>query len=189
MKGAAMQFEMTAIPGLIALRLDWHTDERGAFTRLFDDERFAEHGLPSHFVQASFSVSERAGTVRGMHFQRPPCAEVKLVACVRGAIHDVVADMRPDSPTYLKWQAFVLAPAGDLVLVIPEGCAHGFQTLTNDCEVLYQMSTPYAPTHADGLRYDDPALGIAWPREITVISQKDLAWTAWAERQSHSFGP
>ncbi len=177
-----MRFEATEIAGAFAVRLDWNADARGAFARLFADDDFAAHGLVDRFVQASLSVTREAGTLRGLHFQRAPHAEVKLVRCVRGAIFDVIADLRPASPSYLRWQGFELAQDGDLALYIPEGCAHGFQTLRDDCEVLYQMSARYAPDHADGVRYDDPALGVRWPRPIGVISERDRAWPAWAGR-------
>ncbi len=178
-----MQIEPTEIPGLHLIRLQRIVDERGGFARLFDRERFAAAGLATTFVQESLSVSRRAGTLRGMHFQRAPHAEIKLVCCVRGAVHDVVADLRPDSPSYLRWLAFVLAPESNLALHIPEGCAHGFLTLADDSEVLYHMTTPYAPTHADGVRYDDPALGIIWPQPHTLIAEKDLAWPPLAGRR------
>lgn len=177
-----MKFETTAIPGLTVVRLQRHADARGSFARLFCREEFAAAGLFADIAQASLSVTARAGTLRGMHFQRPPHAEVKYVRCVRGAIHDVVADLRPDSPAYLRWQAFRLEPASDLALCIPQGCAHGFQTLEDDCEVLYQMSTAYAASHADGVRFDDPLLGIVWPREISLINEKDLCWPKLGER-------
>ena len=171
-----MQFEATEIAGLVAVKLTRHADERGSFARLFCRDEFAAHGLADVFVQASLSVTRRAGTLRGMHFQRPPHAEVKLVRCVRGAIFDVIADLRRDSPTWLRWQGFELSPESDVALCIPEGCAHGFLTLTDDCEVLYQMSVPYAPDFADGVRYDDPALGIVWPHAAVLVAEKDLAW-------------
>lgn len=177
-----MLFEPTNIAGLVAIRLERHVDERGSFARLFCRDEFAAQGLTSSFVQASLSVTERAGTLRGMHFQRAPYAEVKFVRCIRGAIHDVVADLRPDSPSYLHWQAFDLSAHGDLSLYIPAGCAHGFQTLQDDCEVLYQMDVPYQPGFADGFRFDDPALGIDWPLPITVIAEKDLEWPPLASR-------
>ena len=179
-----MKFEPTDIAGLWAVRLQRSEDERGSFARLFCREEFAAAGLFHDIAQASLSVTRRAGTLRGMHFQRPPHAEVKFVRCVRGAIHDVVADLRPGSPTYRRWQGFRLEPQGDLALCLPEGCAHGFQTLEDDCEVLYQMSTPYAASHADGVRFDDPALGIVWPREITLMAEKDLCWPLLAERKA-----
>ena len=175
-----MRFEPTEIAGLFAMHLARFADERGSFARLFCRDTFAQAGLADTLVQASLSVTRRAGTLRGMHFQRPPHAEVKLVRCVRGAIFDVVADLRRDSATYLRWQGFELSPEGEVALYIPEGCAHGFLTLTDDCEVLYQMSTAYAPDFADGVRYDDPALGIVWPRPAALVAEKDLAWPAIA---------
>lgn len=171
-----MRFENTKIAGLLAVHLEWRSDPRGGFARLYCREEMAAVGIVDPFVQASLSVSQKAGTLRGMHFQRAPHAESKLVTCVRGAVYDVVADLRPDSPTYRQWQAFELTQAGELVLYIPKGCAHGFQTLVDDCEILYQMDTPYAPSHADGVRFDDDALRIDWPLEVSVISEKDLGW-------------
>jgi dTDP-4-dehydrorhamnose 3,5-epimerase len=177
-----MKFETTEIADLWAVRLERFMDDRGSFARLFCRDEFAAQGLFTDLAQASLSVTVRAGTVRGMHFQRSPHAEVKLVRCVRGAIADVIVDLRPASPSYLRWQPFQLDPAGDLALCIPHGCAHGFQTLMDDCEVLYQMSTAYAAGCADGVRHDDPALGIVWPREVVMIAPKDLAWPLLAER-------
>ena len=173
-----MHFAPTEIAGLIAVRLERIADARGSFARLFCRDTFAAHGLADVFVQASLSLTRRAFTLRGMHFQRPPHAEVKLVRCVRGAIFDVVADLRRDSPSFRRWQGFELSPQSDVALYIPQGCAHGFLTLVDDSEVLYQMSTPYAPDFADGVRYDDPALGIAWPHAPVLVAEKDLAWPA-----------
>jgi dTDP-4-dehydrorhamnose 3,5-epimerase len=171
-----MRIEATEIPDLFVVRLEWRQDERGAFARLFDGEAFAANGMPSHFLQASLSISRRTGTLRGMHFQRSPHAETKFVRCVRGAIYDVIADLRPESPSYLRWQAFEMAAGGDIALCIPKGCAHGFQVLHDDTEVLYQMDVGHAPDYADGVRYDDPTLSIAWPLPVSVVSPKDLAW-------------
>ena len=171
-----MRFEATEIAGLWAVRLERHEDARGSFARTFCRQEFAAHDLIVDFVQASHSVTRLAGTVRGMHYQRPPHAEVKLVRCIRGAIYDVIADLRPNSASYMRWQAFALEPSGDLSLYIPAGCAHGFQTLADDTEVLSQMSAIYAPASADGFRFDDPALEIAWPRQVASIADKDLAW-------------
>jgi dTDP-4-dehydrorhamnose 3,5-epimerase len=171
-----MIFEPTAIDGLWAVHLQRFADARGSFARLFAADEFAARGLPGAFVQCSLSVTRQAGTVRGMHFQRPPHSEVKLVRCVRGAIHDVIVDLRPASPAYRRWQAFTLAHDNDLAVCIPPGCAHGFQALRDDCEVLYQMDVGYAPDHADGVRFDDPALAIDWPLPIGVVSEKDRAW-------------
>jgi len=175
-----MKFEATEIAGLWAVRLERRADERGSFARLFDREAFAARGLATAFVQQSLSVTRQAGTLRGMHFQHAPHAEVKFIRCVRGAIFDVVADMRPGSPSHRRWLGFELAGADDLCLYIPPGCAHGFQTLSDDAEILYQMDTPYAAEAASGFRYDEPAFGIAWPRPVTVIAAKDLTWPQFA---------
>jgi dTDP-4-dehydrorhamnose 3,5-epimerase len=171
-----MRFETTTIPGLFAIRMERHVDDRGSFARLFCRDEFSAAGLVTDFVQQSLSVTLHQGTIRGMHYQNPPHEEVKLVRCVRGAIYDVVVDLRDGSPTYLWWQAFDLTPESNLTVYIPKGCAHGFQTLMDDVEILYQMSTAYAPGHADGFRYDDDTVGIEWPKPLTVIAEKDLAW-------------
>ena len=171
-----MRFETTGIEGLIAVRRERHADERGSFARLFCRDEFAAAGLGTEFVQQSLSVTKKAGTLRGMHFQRAPHAEVKFVCCVRGCIYDVVADLRPASSSYMRWQAFRLDQHGDLSLYIPAGCAHGFQSLQDDCEVLYQMDVRYQPEFADGCRYDDRALRIDWPLPVTMITKKDLEW-------------
>ncbi|HTW25949.1 MAG TPA: dTDP-4-dehydrorhamnose 3,5-epimerase family protein [Acetobacteraceae bacterium] len=183
LRGAgAMRFEATSIEGAWLVHLERQTDSRGSFGRLFCAETFAAHGLAGGFVQESLSVTRQAGSLRGMHYQRAPHAEVKYLRCLRGAIHDVVADLRPDSPSRGRWQAFQLAAGDDTALYIPAGCAHGFQTLTDDVELLYHMSVAYQPGFADGFRFDDPAFAIAWPREVTVISERDLTWPPLAGR-------
>lgn len=159
---------------LIELRL--MGDERGAFARTFSRDEFAEAGMASTYVQQNMSVSARAGTVRGMHFQRPPHAEAKLVRCLRGAILDVIVDLRRGSPTYLRHEGFELSAANCHQLYVPPGFAHGFQTLVDDVEVSYLVSAAYAPAAEGGLRHDDPLLGIAWPRSATVLSAKDAGW-------------
>jgi dTDP-4-dehydrorhamnose 3,5-epimerase len=171
-----MRFEATTIPGLFGIRLDRYVDSRGSFARLFCRDEFAARGLASVFVQENLSVTLQAGTLRGMHHQTTPYEEVKFIRCVRGTVHDVVADLRPGSPTFHKWQAFELSQESDLALYIPKGCAHGFQTLVDDVEILYQMTTPYAPDAADGFRYDDTSVDIKWPRPVTMIAEKDLSW-------------
>jgi dTDP-4-dehydrorhamnose 3,5-epimerase len=171
-----MLFETTGIHGLWTVRLDRHQDERGSFGRLFDCAEFAARGLATTFVQQSLSVTRLRGTLRGMHFQQQSHAEVKFICCVRGEIHDVVADLRPDSPSRGRWEAFRLSAEDDLSLYIPAGCAHGFQTLSDDVEVLYQMDKPYAPDAASGFRFDEPAFGIAWPLPVMMLSEKDASW-------------
>lgn len=171
-----MRIVPTNIRDLLALHIKWDEDSRGRFGRLFCREEFSAMGLVDEFVQISRSVTRRAGTLRGLHLQQSPHSETKLVSCVRGAIYDVVVDLRSDSPSYLSWQAFEISQDDNLALYIPKGCAHGFQTLVDNCEVLYQMDTPYAPDYANGVRYDDPAVGIVWPLAVSVISEKDLSW-------------
>lgn len=174
-----MNFQPTTIPGLWRVILDRSVDERGSFARSFCREEFAAHGLECEFVQSSTSVTTVTGTLRGMHFQIAPHAEVKLVRCVRGRIYDVVADLRPESTSYLRWQAFELGQTEDVSLHIPAGCAHGFQTLCPDVEVTYSMSTMFKPGSASGFRPDDPAFAIAWPCPVTVLSSKDATWPAF----------
>jgi len=171
-----MFFEKTEIDGLWAIAVERHTDVRGSFARTFCRREFAARGLVHDFVQGSASVTRLAGTLRGMHLQLAPHAEVKLVRCVRGAVYDVVADARTGSPTHGRWQAFTLDHQSGVSLYIPAGCLHGFLTLCDDVELLYEMSVEYAPQAAAGMRYDDPAFGIAWPRTPALIIEKDLAW-------------
>ena len=139
----------------------------------------AAQGLETGFVQHSISVTERAGSVRGMHFQKSPHEEVKLLRCIRGAIHDVLIDIRPDSPTYGRWEAYELTAENRRQLYVPAGLAHGFQTLLPDTEVGYLISAFYAPAAAAGIRHDDPAFAIAWPLPVADISPKDRAWPDW----------
>jgi dTDP-4-dehydrorhamnose 3,5-epimerase len=171
-----MRFEPTGIAGLFVVRLEWRRDARGGFARLFDAEAFAAHGLPRAFPQTSLSATQAAGTVRGLHFQRPPHAETKLVRCVRGAMFDVVVDLRPGSGTRWQWRSFSLHEDDDALLVVPEGCAHGFQSLADRTDVIYQISVPHAPEFADGLRFDDPVLAIPWPLPVTLLSERDRTW-------------
>ncbi len=151
-------------------------DERGFFARTFCAQEFAAHGLETCFPQHSISVSTRRGTLRGMHFQNEPHAEVKLVRCVKGKLWDVVIDLRPDSRTFCRWQGFELSADNRRQLYIPKGFAHGFQTLTDDVEVSYLISEKYVPEAANGVRHDDPAFQITWPLAIAAISDKDRSW-------------
>jgi dTDP-4-dehydrorhamnose 3,5-epimerase len=172
-----MRYVETPIPGAVVVELDRHDDERGYFARVWDPDELADAGMTPLLAQASVSRSTRVGTLRGMHFQRAPHEEAKLVRCVRGAIFDVALDLRPDSPTYLQWHGVRLDEENGRALYVPEGCAHGFQTLVNDTDVLYLISHPYVPEASAGVRWDDPAFGIEWPaaRERT-IGPRDLAW-------------
>jgi dTDP-4-dehydrorhamnose 3,5-epimerase len=166
----------TTILGVHIVDVQEHADERGSFARTFDARLFAQAGLRSVVVQANVSTNRRAGTLRGMHFQRPPHAEAKLVRCTRGAVYDVAVDLRPSSPTFLEHVGVALDAVGKRALYVPEGCAHGYLTLTDDAEVAYQVSAAYAPASEGGVRWDDPALAIAWPRSVEVVSPKDAAW-------------
>jgi dTDP-4-dehydrorhamnose 3,5-epimerase len=151
-------------------------DERGSFSRLFCAREFADRGLETHFVQYSISHSQVLGTLRGLHFQQEPHSEVKLVCCQKGAIADVIVDLREDSPTFGRWHAFELSAENRRLLYVPKGFAHGFQSLRDDVEVSYMISTFYTPEAACGIRYDDPAFAITWPLPPAALSERDRAW-------------
>lgn len=171
-----MQFHATSLKDAWLIDADLLRDGRGFFARMFCAREFAEHGLETEFPQHSTSFSATRGTLRGMHFQREPHAEVKVVRCSNGRIWDVIVDLRPDSPTFLRWQGFELSGESRRQLYVPKGFAHGFQSLTDDAEVSYLISEFHVPEAASGLRFDDPALHIAWPLSVTVISDKDRLW-------------
>ena len=167
-----MLFDATPIAGVVRVRIERREDERGFFARTYCDKEFAAAGLASCSVQSSISYNRKAGTVRGMHFQWPPSREAKLVRCVHGGIFDVALDLRPDSKTFKQHVAFELRDDSRDALYIAPGLAHGFQTLTTDAEVLYQMSDFYAPQLAAGVRWNDPAFGIQWPvSEVTIVDR------------------
>jgi dTDP-4-dehydrorhamnose 3,5-epimerase len=170
-----MLLSETPLSGAFVVEIEPLRDERGLFARTFDRELFAEHGLASDVVQSSVSYNARSGTVRGLHYQADPHGEEKLVRCVRGAILDVIVDLRTDSPTYCDWFGIELDQETRRALYIPKGMAHGFQTLTADAEILYQMSTPYVPGAGRGVRWDDPAFGVRWPEPESerTISDRD----------------
>lgn len=151
-------------------------DHRGFFARTFCVREFGVHGLETRFVQHSTSQSAQRGSLRGMHFQRSPFGEVKVVTCSKGAIWDVIIDLRPESPTYRRWQGFELTAENRRRLYVPKGFAHGFQTLEADAEVGYLISEFYAPEAASGVRFNDPCFGIDWPLPIAAISPKDAEW-------------
>jgi dTDP-4-dehydrorhamnose 3,5-epimerase len=171
-----MHFEPTNLDGAWLIGLKLASDHRGFFARTFCVSEFAGHGLETTFVQHSTSYSLVRGTIRGMHFQRAPAAEVKVIHCGRGRIYDVIIDLRPRSPTYRRWQGFELSAENRRRLYIPAGYAHGFQTLTDNAEVEYLISAFYDPQSASGVRYDDPAFAIAWPLTVTSISDRDRSW-------------
>jgi dTDP-4-dehydrorhamnose 3,5-epimerase len=171
-----MDFRPTKLRDAYLIKLKPAHDSRGFFARTFCTEEFAAHRLETNFPQHSMSFSARKGTLRGMHYQREPGTEVKLVRCARGTIMDVIIDIRPDSPTYRHWQDFELSAANRHQLYIPSGFAHGFQTLSDDVEVSYLISAPYRPDLAGGIRHNDPEFGITWPLSVTEISERDLHW-------------
>jgi dTDP-4-dehydrorhamnose 3,5-epimerase len=171
-----MLFTRTNVDGAFVIDLERRTDPRGSFARAWCQREFQAHGLTDRIAQVNVSANPRKGTLRGLHYQSRPHQEAKVVSCTRGAVLDVVLDLRPDSPTYLRWAAAELTAGNRRQLYIPEGCAHGFQTLADDTELLYLMSEFYAPGHACGVRYNDPAFGIAWPLPVAVISDADRDW-------------
>jgi dTDP-4-dehydrorhamnose 3,5-epimerase len=158
-----MNVRPTPLAGAHLVELERLQDDRGFFARTFCAEEFASRGLDARVAQCSTSFNHHAGTLRGLHYQAAPHGEAKLVRCTRGAIYDVAVDLRPESPSYRGWFATELTAENGRGLFIPEGCAHGFQTLSDDTEVLYQMSTPFVPGAARGFRWDDPAFAIVWP--------------------------
>ncbi len=172
-----MRFETLGLPGAALVRLERHADVRGFFARSVCVEEFRAQGLPGDFAQSSISWNRRRGTVRGMHFQWPPSREGKLIRCLRGAIHDVLLDLRPGETTYLTHRAVVLDQDNRDAVFIPAGVAHGFQTLADDCEILYQMTEFHAPALAAGVRWNDPAFSIQWPLgKDLVIAERDAAY-------------
>jgi dTDP-4-dehydrorhamnose 3,5-epimerase len=177
-----MRLEPTPIPGAYVVELDPIGDERGWFARTYDEAEFRALGLDPVGVQCNSSFNVRRDTVRGLHHQRPPHAEAKLVRCVRGAIWDVGVDLRPESETFMRWHAVELSADNRCGFYMPAGLAHGFQTLTDDCELQYSMGRPYVPDAADGVRWDDPAFGVWWPEPEgpRTISERDRAFPDFA---------
>lgn len=175
--GRAMIFTETELPGAFVIELEPIEDPRGFFARVWSEDEFAERGLETRIAQCSVSLNRRRGTVRGMHFQRSPHEEVKVVRCTRGGLHDVIVDLRPDSATFRRWTGVELSADNRRGLYVPRGFAHGFQTLVDDTEIFYMISEPYAPEAGGGVRWDDPAFGIEWPLgHPTEISDKDRSW-------------
>jgi dTDP-4-dehydrorhamnose 3,5-epimerase len=168
-----MRFVPTELPGAFVIEVEPYGDERGFFARTFCAREFAEHGLAADFVQCNTSYNHRAGTIRGMHWQAQPNAEAKLVRCTAGAIFDVIVDLRPGSPARGRWLAVELSAATRQMLYVPEGFAHGFQTLRDGSEIAYQMSAAYEPAAARGFRFDDPRLRIPWPLPASSVSKRD----------------
>ena len=165
------------LPGAFRIDLDPRPDERGFFSRQFCASTLAAARLEDRWVQGNTSFTGLPGTVRGMHFQCDPQAEVKMVRCVRGKIFDAIVDIRPGSATYGRWTGLTLSAENRTAIYVPRGFAHGFQTLEPDCEVTYLVSAPYSPAHEGGINHADPSIGIRWPRPVTLVSDRDRALT------------
>lgn len=168
-----MIFTKTKLIGAYLIELEKNEDERGFFARNWSEREFAEHGLVCNFLESNISFSRRKGTLRGMHYQAAPYGQVKLVRCTSGAIYDVIIDLRSDSPTFKRWTAVELTAQNHLTLYVPLGFAHGFQTLADESEVTYQVSSVYHPESSTGIRWNDPAFGISWPDGERVIIARD----------------
>ena len=174
-----MKILPTPLAGAHLIELEKRGDHRGFFARVFCEREFAAAGLETRFVQANTSLSTRRGALRGMHYQLPPAAEVKLVRCVRGALYDVIMDLRPDSATFGKWFGVELTAENRAMMYVPRGFAHGFITLADDTEALYLVSAFYAPEMERGIRFDDPHFAVRWPLAPVELSDKDRAWPSY----------
>lgn len=172
-----MIFTPGDIEGAFLVTMDPHVDERGWFARSWCEQEFRDHGIDMRVVQTNVSFTTRRGTIRGLHWQAAPHSEAKLVRCVAGRIFDVVADVRPASPTFGAWQGFELHGGDRRLVFVPGGCAHGYQSLTEDTEVTYNTSYPYTPAAERGLRWNDPAFGVSWPIDAPTLSEKDTSWS------------
>lgn len=182
-----MIYHETSLADAMLIEIERRGDERGSFARTMCVEEFAAHGLDHHFVQQNTSTSAKAGTLRGLHFQIAPNTEAKLVRCIRGAILDVIVDLRRASPSFLRSEGYELSAANDRLLFVPPGFAHSFITLADDTEVTYLVSAAYAPAAERGLRWNDPRLAIVWPRDITAISDKDANWPLLEDEDARFF--
>jgi dTDP-4-dehydrorhamnose 3,5-epimerase len=176
MAESSFDFKDGSLLGLTIIRRKLLGDHRGSFSRLFCSEAFLEAGFAPPVSQINHTRTRARGTIRGLHFQHPPHAEIKVVTCLRGEVYDIAVDLRKGSPTFLAWQGIVLSEANQTTLVIPQGFAHGFQTLTDDCEMIYLHSAAHHPEAEGGLHPEDPRLGIPWPCKIGEMSQRDQAW-------------
>ena len=170
-----MKFEETKLAGSYIITPEPFVDERGWFARTFCKEEFKQIGFSGEWVQLNHSFTARKGTLRGMHFQLPPFAEIKLVRCIAGRVFDVIIYLRKGSATFLQWFGTELSAANKKMIYIPQGFAHGFETLTDDCELLYHHSQSYQPGHEGGIKYDDETIGIQWPQPVISISERDAS--------------
>jgi len=173
-------FVATPLPGAFVVEPEYHEDHRGFFARTWCAREFAAHGLSTRLAQCSVSFTKRRGTLRGLHYQAAPYAEAKLVRCTAGGVHDVIVDLRPTSPTYRRHLAVTLTAGNRKALFVPQGFAHGFQTLADETEVFYQISAFHSPDHARGIRWDDPAFAIAWPLDDPIVNDRDRAYPDFA---------
>lgn len=172
-----MSFTETSFKGAFIIEPEKFEDERGFFARSFSDREFAAYGIDTRLVECNISFNKKQYTIRGMHFQAAPHAQAKLVRCTKGAIYDVIIDLRPDSSTFKQWTGAELSAENRLMLYVPQGFAHGFQTLADDTEVFYQVSEYYAPETAGGVRWNDPAFAIRWPeREQVILNERDRTY-------------
>jgi dTDP-4-dehydrorhamnose 3,5-epimerase len=171
-----MIFEELSLEGAYIIEPEPETDERGFFARTFCRREFSSHGLNCRVVQCSISYNQVRGTIRGMHYQAAPFMETKLLNCIKGSLYDVIVDLRPQSITYMKWEAVILTGENRRILYVPEGFAHGYQTLAHSSEVYYQISEYYNPDSQRGIKWDDPVLAIPWPINNPIVSLRDQAW-------------
>ncbi len=172
-----MKFRETELSGAYIIDIEPFEDDRGLFARTWCQREFEAHGLSSSIVQANISQNRKRGTLRGLHWQRQPYAECKLLRCTEGSVYDVIVDLRPDSDTFRSWVGVELTEQNHRMLLVPENFAHGFQTLEDNSEIYYQVTQFYMPDSECGARYDDPAFAIDWPLDVTAISEKDAGWT------------
>lgn len=168
-----MIFTETKLKGSYTVDLDIKGDNRGWFTRFYCNDEFSQINHTSKWVQMNHTFTKQKGTIRGMHFQKPPHSEIKLVRCISGSVYDVIIDLRADSPTYLKWVSFILSKSNKRMIYIPKGFAHGFQALSNNCELIYLHSESHNKEYEDGIKYDDPSVGVEWKLPLTQISYRD----------------
>lgn len=171
-----MIFQELDLTGCYVIHVEPHEDDRGFFARTFEADEFRARGLESAVAQCSISHNRAAGTLRGLHYQSAPHEETKVVRCVRGHVFDVLVDVRRDSPTYLEWRTVDLSAENGRAVYVPSGVAHGFLTLVDDSDLVYQMSVRHEPAASSGLAWDDPALGIQWPNTPTLLSARDAQW-------------
>jgi dTDP-4-dehydrorhamnose 3,5-epimerase len=176
-----MKFAPLPLEGAFLIELEQIADHRGFNARAWCAHEFAEHGLSTRISQTNVISNRIRGTLRGFHYQVAPMAETKLFRVTRGGIYDVMVDLRPDSPTYRRWESVELWAGDYRMLYVPEGFGQAFQTLADDTELTYQVSEFYSPEHGHGFRYDDPAFGVTWPLEVTEISEQDSSWPAWKD--------